>query len=142
VLYVLVPLGLLGLGIARLFTGGHLAGHLEHFLLVAAIVLVFSIAQGYAVAVSYKRVIPRPRWHYLLFCLGYLLLVLVSSGIGGWADSDHLGWLSQAMVWPAGLASGGALVMFGRCVFRGRLRRAFWRIPPPWLDEDPGRRPR
>jgi hypothetical protein len=142
VLIVIAPFGLLGLGTARLFTGGHLVVNFGHFLLVAAIVVVFSLAQGYAVALSMKRVRPRPRWHYLLFCLGYLLVVLVTSGIGGWADSDHIGWLSQAMVWPAGLALGGALVMFGRCVFRGRLRRSFWRIPPPWLEEESRRRPR
>jgi hypothetical protein len=35
-----------------------------------------------------------------------------------------------------GLSTAGALVMFGRGAFRGRLRRRFWRVPPPWLDQD------
>jgi hypothetical protein len=136
------PLALLGLGIAGLITGGHLAGQLGQLLLAAAIVAVFSLAQCYAVALSMRRVSPRPRWHYLLFSLGYLLAVLVSSGIGGWADSDDLSWLSRAMAWPAGLALCGALMTFGRWAFRGRLRRSFWRVPPPWLDEEFHRRPR
>ncbi len=55
----IAPFGLLGLGIARLFTGGHLVVNFGHFLLVAAIVVVFSLAQGYAVALSMKRVSPR-----------------------------------------------------------------------------------
>ena len=135
-LFVFLPVALFGLVIARLFTGGHLAGHFVHLLAVGATVLVFGAAQAYAAQLSMKRVSPRPRWHYLLFCIGYIIVALVTSAIGGWADSDHLGWLSNAMVWPAGLALGAALVMLGRGVFRGRVRRSFWRIPPPWLDEE------
>ena len=84
--------------IARLFTGSHLAGHFVHLLAVGATVLVFGAAQVYAVQLSMKRVSPRPRWLYLLFCSGYVIVTVVTSAIGGWADSDHLGWLSNAMV--------------------------------------------
>jgi len=116
--------------------GSDLAGHFVHLLAVGGTVLVFSFAQVYAVQLSMKRVSSRPRWHYLLFCTGYVIMAVVTSAIGGWADSDHLGWLSNAMVWPAGLALGCALVMLGRGVLRGRVRRSFWNIPPPWLDEE------
>jgi hypothetical protein len=135
-LYVFFPVALFGLVIARLFVGGNLAAHFVHLLVAVAIVLVFAPAQMYAVQLSMKRVSPRPRWHYLLFCIGYVIVAVVAAAIGGWADSDHLGWLSNAMVWLVGLALGGAFVMLGRGVFRGRVRRSFWRIPPPWLDEE------
>jgi hypothetical protein len=128
--------------IAKLFVGGNLAGHFVHLLVPVAIVLVFTPAQMYAVQLSMKRVSPRPRWHYLLFCMSYVIVALVTSAIGGWADSDHLGWLSNAMVWPIGGALAGALVMLGRGVFRGRVRRSFWRIPPAWLDEEFHRPPK
>jgi hypothetical protein len=55
---------------------------------------------------------------------------------GAVAEAHHIGWLSQAVTVPAGLSAAGMMVMFGRGAFRGRLCRRFWRIPPPWLDQD------
>lgn len=134
-LFAFLPIAPFGLVIARLFTGSDPAGHFVRLLVVGVTVLAFIFAQAYAAQLSMKRVSPRPRWHYLLFCIGYVIVAVVTSAIGGWADSDHLGWLSNAMLWPAGLALGCAFVMLGRGVFRGRVRRSLWRIPPPWLDE-------
>jgi hypothetical protein len=71
-----------------------------------------------------------------LFALGYLILFGASAVVGIVAEAHHIGWLSQAMEIPLGLATAGALVMFGRGAFRGRFRRRFWRVPPPWLDQD------
>lgn len=75
---------------------------------------------------------PRPTWQYLLFCLGFLATAFVGAAVGGTADTDHIGWLSQAMEPVVGLSLAGVIVSFGRGVFRGRLRRAFWRYPPSW----------
>jgi hypothetical protein len=77
---------------------------------------------GYAVYRSSKRTSLRPRQQYFLFCAGYLVVGIVSLAFGGWADSRHIGWISNAMVWSAGLSLAGVLVMFGRGAFRGRLR--------------------
>lgn len=75
---------------------------------------------------------PRPTWQYLLFCLGFLVTAVVGAAVGGTADTDHIGWLSTAMEPVVGFGLAGVIVAFGRGVFRGRLRRAFWRYPPPW----------
>ncbi len=134
--YALVLLAAAVLPVVRVLVGGHPGRAVVHFLLILAIVAVVGVGQGYAVYVSSKRTRPRPRQQYFLFCLAYLVLAIVSASIGGAADAHHVGWLSNAMVWPVGLCFAGMVVMFGRGAFRGRVRRAFWRFPPPWLDHD------
>jgi hypothetical protein len=114
----------------------HQAGRVGHYLLLVALVAVLLIGHGYAVQRAAKRASPRPRGQYFLFVLCYLALFSASSVAGMVADAHHIGWLSQAATVPAGLAAAGMLVMFGRGAFRGRVRRAFWRTPPPWLDQD------
>ncbi len=135
-LFALVFLATPGVVIVRVVISGHPAGSAVHFLLILAVVLVLSFGQGYAVYVSSKRTCPRPRQQYFLFSLCYLILAIISASVGGAADAHHISWLSNIMVWPMGLCFAGLLVMFGRGAFRGRVRRAFWRIPPPWLDHD------
>ncbi len=66
----------------------------------------------------------------------YLALPIASAAVGGVADAHHIDWLGGAMVIPAGVSLAGMLVAFGRGAGHGRVRRAFWRIPPPWLDQD------
>ncbi len=96
-----------------------------HLLVYLAVGVALLGCQGYAVYLSSKRSSPRPRHQYFLFCAGYLVVGIVSLAVGGWADSRHIGWLRNAMVWPAGLSLAGVLVMCGRGAFRGRLRRSF-----------------
>ena len=135
-LYALVSLVVPVLVIVRVAVSGHPSGAAIHFLLIVAVGVVLSFGQGYAVYVSSKRTRPRPRQQYFLFSLCYLVLAIVSGIVGGEAGAHHISWLSNIMVWPLGLCIAGMLVMFGRGAFRGRVRRAFWRIPPPWLDHD------
>jgi hypothetical protein len=76
-----------------------------------------------------------PRWHYLLFSLGFLA---ATAGLGlaaGWAAVHHDG-LSGVLTEAACFAGAGALAAAGRGSFRGRIRRAMWRYPPPWLDNE------
>jgi hypothetical protein len=127
-----VPAALL----AGIIMRGHPRTAVLHLMLVSAVLAVLLAGQGYAVYRSSKRTSPRPRQQYFLFCAGYLVIAITSASAGGWADARHIGWLSNAMVWPMGLSLAGMLVMFGRGAFGGRLRRAFWRIPPPWLYQD------
>ena len=135
-LYALAFLAVPFLVIVRVVFSGHPAGAAIHLLLIVTVVGVLSFGQGYAVYVSSKRTRPRPRQQYFLFSLCYLILAIVSASVGGEADAHHISWLSGIMVWPMGLCFAGMLVMFGRGAFRGRVRRAFWRIPPQWLDND------
>jgi hypothetical protein len=121
---------------SALLIRSHHAGWVGHFLLKVAVVMVLLIGHGIAVARAAKRTSPRPRSQYFLFCLSYLGLAAASAAVGGLAEAHHIAWLSGVMVIPAGLSVGGILVMFGRGAFRGRLRRSFWRIPPPWLSQD------
>ena len=114
----------------------HQAGRVGHFLLLLAIVMVLLICHAYAVERAAKRTTPRPRGQYFLFVLGYLALFGASTAVGIAAEAHHIGWLSQAMEIPLGVSAAGALLMFGRGAFHGRLRRRFWRVPPPWLDQD------
>ncbi|HSR85798.1 MAG TPA: hypothetical protein VLM11_16615 [Streptosporangiaceae bacterium] len=119
-----------------IITSGHPGTAALHLMLVLAVLAVLLAGQGYAVYRSSRRTSPRPRQQYFLFCAGYLIIAITGASAGGWADARHIGWLSNAMVWLAGLSLAGVLAMFGRGAFRGRLRRAFWRIPPPWLYQD------
>jgi hypothetical protein len=114
----------------------HQAGRVGRFLLLVAVVMVLLICHGYAVERAAKRTTPRPRGQYFLFVLGYLALFGAGSVVGIVAEAHHIGWLSQAMTIPLGVAAGGALLSFGRGAFHGRFRRRFWRVPPPWLDQD------
>jgi hypothetical protein len=114
----------------------HLVQDLINFLLMAAGVAAFVLAQAEAQYRTSKQAGPRPRSQYLLFCLGYLAAAAVSAAAAGWADANQLRWLSAAMTGPAALSFLGALVTFGRGAFRGRARRAFWRSPPLWLDQE------
>lgn len=52
-----------------------------------------------------------------------------------WAAVHHNG-LSRALTETAAFAGAGALVAAARGSFRGRVRRAMWRYPPPWLDNE------
>jgi hypothetical protein len=80
-----VPLAVAGAGISLLFTASHPVEDLVHLLLIVAGALVFVLAQIQAQYLTSKRAGPRPRWHYLLFCLGYLVAAFASAAIGGWA---------------------------------------------------------
>jgi hypothetical protein len=69
--------------------------------------------------------------------LGYLAVGVLSAVIGAWGLSNHEFWLGATMLWPTGLSIAGIVVAFGRGVFQGRIRRSFWRTPPPWLETEP-----
>jgi len=83
-----------------------------------------------------RRKTPRPRWQYFLFCLSWIAVSVAGGVTATWASSHHRHWVTTAMIVIVGIGGAGALVTFGRGAFRGRLRRAFWRYPPPWLNED------
>jgi hypothetical protein len=98
-------------------------------------VLAFSMLRS-------KRMTPRPRVQYYLICLaslGLALVFTVGSVAGftvGSAYTHEGSWASQMFGWFAALCYIWAFVMFGRAAFRGRARRWFWRLPPPWLDTE------
>jgi hypothetical protein len=97
---------------------------------------MFVLAQVEAQYRTSKRIDPRPRWQYMLFCLGYLVAAALSAAVADWADANHLGWLGAVVTGPAYLSCFGAFVAFGRGALRGRVRRGFWRNPPMWLDQE------
>jgi hypothetical protein len=134
--YVLVIGGPAILLAGALIIRTHQAGRVGRYLLLVAVVMVLLICHGYAVERAAKRASPRPRGQYFLFVLGYVALFGASTAVGIGAEVHHIAWLSQAMEIPLGVATAGALLMFGRGAFHGRLRRRFWRVPPPWLDQD------
>jgi hypothetical protein len=135
-LAIAAPLVVVGAGISILFTAGQVAKGLINFLLVVADAVMFVLAQVEAQYRTSKRIDPRPRWQYMLFCLGYLVAAAMSAAVADWADANHLGWLGAVMTGPAYLSCFGAFVAFGRGALRGRVRRAFWRNPPMWLDQE------
>jgi hypothetical protein len=93
------------------------------------------MGQVIAVALAESRKNPRPRWHYFLFSLGFL------SRRSAWASPRdggalHHNGLSRALTETACFAGAGTLVAVARGSFRGRIHRAMWRYPPPWLDNE------
>ncbi|WP_326650575.1 MULTISPECIES: hypothetical protein [unclassified Streptomyces] len=71
------------------------------------------------------------RWWYALISAGCLLVFLIAAGVGAWADEQRMGWVSSGGIMVGGSALGVGLVMTGRAVLPGRLRRAMFRVPPP-----------
>lgn len=71
------------------------------------------------------------RWWYALISAACLLGFLVAAALGGWADENSIGWLSSGCVAVGGALLGIGLVMAGRALLPGRLRRAMFRVPPP-----------
>ncbi|WSQ12870.1 hypothetical protein OG604_36710 [Streptomyces sp. NBC_01231] len=71
------------------------------------------------------------RWWYALVSGGCLLGFLVAASMGDWADERKIGWLSSGCVAIGGGMLGVGLVMAGRALLPGRLRRAMFRVPPP-----------
>ncbi|WP_217200118.1 hypothetical protein [Streptomyces buecherae] len=71
------------------------------------------------------------RWFYALLSLLFLLVFLAGAGVAAWAEDERITWLSQGGMAVGGGAAGLSLVMAGRAVLFGRLRRAMFRLPPP-----------
>ncbi|MFJ5900107.1 hypothetical protein ACIQFZ_32790 [Streptomyces sp. NPDC093064] len=58
----------------------------------------------------------------------------IAAIVGNWADEQHVDWLSSGCFIVGGIASGIGLVMLGRAILPGRLRRTMFppgRVPPP-----------
>ncbi|MER0246813.1 hypothetical protein AAHZ94_33565 [Streptomyces sp. HSW2009] len=70
------------------------------------------------------------RWIYALLSLLCLLLFGVGAGVATWAEDRGIGWLAQVGMAVGGGAAGLCLVMAGRAVLFGRLRRAMFRVAP------------
>lgn len=70
------------------------------------------------------------RWWYALISAACLMGFLVAAGTGAWADEHKVGWLSSGCVAIGGAMLGIGLVMAGRALLPGRLRRAMFRVPP------------
>ena len=105
-------------------------------LFAVSVVVALYLVQGYAIHRTARRNKPRPRAQYVLLSLGYLILCFVGADIGAEADKRHITWLSNLMQIVVGLSIVGVILMFGRGASHGRIRRGFWRVPPPWLDSD------
>jgi Na+/H+ antiporter NhaD/arsenite permease-like protein len=109
-----------------------LSGHGVTFLEWVGAIMVLGIGQVIAVAQAEKRARPRPRWHYLLFSLGFIVAA-VGLALTAGRTAHHHNELSALLAGAAIFASTGALLAAARGSLRGRLRRAMWRFPPPWL---------
>lgn len=121
---------LIGLGIAgRPLLSGHAVRLLEY---IGAIVAL-GAGQALVARLASGRPHPRPRWHYLLLSVGLIIAAVGLEFTAGWAVGHHNG-LSVASAGGVIFASVGALIAAARGSLRGRLRRAMWRYPPPWLD--------
>jgi hypothetical protein len=85
-------------------------------------------------ALGSNRTTPRPRIQYFL-----LFFVALSLGIGGTIGALHTsqGLANGLFQWFEWVGYIGAIIMFGRAAFRGRVRHRFWLHPPPWLDAEP-----
>jgi hypothetical protein len=79
---------------------------------------------------------PRRRWQYFLFSLGYAALVVVIVNSPG-AQTHASWWASRATTQLFFVAALAAVIAFSRGALRGRLRRVFWRYPPPGLAAVP-----
>ncbi|MDX2681642.1 hypothetical protein [Streptomyces soliscabiei] len=71
------------------------------------------------------------RWLYALLSIACLLGFLVAASLGAWAEEQKIGWLTSGCVAGGGTMLGIGLVMAGRALLPGRLRRAMFRVPPP-----------
>ena len=99
----------------------------------AATLRVGDLVAGY---LSSKVTRPRRRWQYFLFSLGYAALVVVIVNSPG-AQTHASWWASRATAQLAIVAALAAIIAFSRGALRGRLRRVFWRYPPPGLAAEP-----
>ncbi len=59
-----------------------------------------------------------------------LLMFLAGAGTAAWAEDQKIKWLTHVGMAVGGSALGIALVMAGRAVLFGGLRRAMFRLPP------------
>ena len=78
------------------------------------VLALVGIGKFLAAARSARRLVPRPRWHYVLFVLAYLAVGVPSAVIGAWGLSNHKLWLGAAMLWPAGFCIAGLVVALPR----------------------------
>jgi hypothetical protein len=123
-------------GISVLFTAGQVAKGLINFLLVVAGAVMFLLAQGRGPVADIQA-------HRSPAALAvHAVLSWVPRGgryerSGGRLGRCELsGLVGAVMTGPAYLSCFGAFVTFGRGALRGRVRRAFWRNPPMWLDQE------
>ena len=110
-----------------------LSGHPTRLLEYAGAIVALGTGQVIVAALASRRARRWRRWHYLLLSLGFLIAAVGLGLTAGWAARHHNA-LSAILAGAAIFASTGALLAAARGSLRGRLRRAMWRYPPPWLD--------
>jgi hypothetical protein len=110
-----------------------LSGHVVRLLEYVAAIVALGTGQAIVASLASRPPRPRPRWYYLLLSVGLIIAAVVLGLTAGWAVGHHNG-LSVVLAGAAIFASVGALIEAARGSLRGRLRRAMWRYPPPWLD--------
>lgn len=81
-----------------------------------------------------KRTIPRPRLQYFLLCVVGFVLGSVGAGFSAAKTIHSNSGLHVLFIVLAIFGYAGAVVMFGRAFFTGRVHRWFWLLPPPWLN--------
>ena len=69
---------------------------------------------------------------------GWFLVALLAAVVGTVSDGTDAEWLSNVMVYPAGLGLGWGLVNVGRAMLPDRWRRTTSRKVPPEAGSDSG----
>jgi len=108
-------------------------------LVLLACVAGTALALLAATKVSATSVRRRPRWLYGLFAVGYAVPVALFVGAALEPARAHsmneAGWAPMAAGLVTTYCAIAGLFMLGRALAWGRVRRAFWILPPMWLEQ-------
>lgn len=131
----------LAVGSAVVGNGAQEHASILYYVISVAVVIACLIAAvlAYLAAsrISNASVRPRPRPLYLLLAAGYAapVALFVRAAIAHVHLSAVGGWKPMTGGMLATCCAVGTLLMLGRALTWGRLRRAFWILPPHWFDQ-------
>jgi hypothetical protein len=117
------------------------ASVLYYFASVSAgvLTLIATVSVMYLAARASARLVrPRPRWQYAVVGIVYFVPVAVFVRVAVAHVQAHTqnetSWAAVAGGLLAMYCGAAGVLMFGRAICRGRVRRAFWLFPPQWVD--------